>query len=154
MAPTPAATATSALTPFFNPGAIEHFTDPEHSLAVLHDLFPAEVCFSATPLPPADGHGGAQAANITLPKCRVLISPDAVYVFADGPRGPVLAFYDELDPAAPPVQTATKGYDLTPANPGTHSVSAVSVEPTNRCGCGSRLRGYRPFGRISYIPSS
>lgn len=134
-------------TPFFDPGATEHFTDPARTVAVLRDLFPAEVTFYAN----TDAHPGASASAITLPKCRTLISPDEVYVFTDGPRGPVLAFYDTI--TEPPTSTPTKGYVLNPANPYQTDVSSIQVEPTNRCGCGSRLRGYRPFGRISYIPS-
>ncbi len=143
------ADAPPALTPFFNPGAQESFSDPTRILAVHYDLFPAEVHFQAD----LTNHPGATASAIMLPKCRVLISPDAVYVFTDGPRGPVLAFYDTLAPDNSLAQTPTKGYLLTPASPTLTDVSAISVEPTNRCGCGSRLRGYRPFGRISYVPT-
>jgi hypothetical protein len=132
--------------PAFTPHEQEHFSDPATTFAARHDLFPAEVCFVAD----TDSHPGATAADIMLPKCRVLIGVSEVYVFTDGPRGPVLAFYDELAEVSGDART---GFAITPANPGIHAVRSLTVAPTNRCGCGSRLRGFRPFGRISYVPA-
>jgi len=130
------------LQPRFTPNDQERFSDPERTVGVLHDLFPAEV--TAQPIL------GATAADVVLAKCRVLIAPDAVYVFTDGPRGPILAFFDQTASFTGSLQT---GFTLTPANPGLHQVQSLTAAPTGRCGCGSRLRSFRPFGRISYIPS-
>lgn len=134
------------LTPRFTPHSQEHFSEPGLTVQARLDLFPSEVTFTTT--------SEAGASALQLPKCRTIVTPTEVFVFTDGPRGPVLAFYDGLAPGTQPEPTPTKGYLLTPDNPGTHQVTQISVEPTNRCGCGSRLRGYRPFGRISYVPST
>ena len=141
---TPTAAPDSGLQPRFTPNDQERFSDPERTVGVLHDLFPAEVSFRAATIP------GATAADVVLAKCRVLIAPDAVYVFTDGPRGPILAFFDQTASFTGSLQT---GFTLTPANPGLHQVQSLTAAPTGRCGCGSRLRSFRPFGRISYIPS-
>lgn len=116
------------------------FSRPDITLAVRHDLFPAEVTFT-----PAH-----EAAAITMPKCRVLVTLDAVFVFTDGPRGPSLVFYDRLDDIDGANAT---GFTFVPSTPAVHDVATVAALPTNRCGCGSRLRGARLFGRISYVPS-
>lgn len=134
--------------PAFTPHAQERWETQPSSYGVRHDLFPAEVSFLDL-----DG-----TAAMTLPKCRVLIGVSDVYVFIDGPRGPVLAFYDELTPDGPDGEVAvhgdrTSGFEVLPLNIVATGVSHITVRPTNACGCGSRLRGFRPFGRLSYIPS-
>ncbi len=121
------------------------------SIKTLHDLFPAEVSFTG---PDGSQPGALPSAVMTLPKCRVLIGLDSVYVFIDGPRGPVLAFYDDL-PADAAAYTGdlVSGFVVTPPSSASTGIGSLTVRPTNACGCGSRLRGFRPFGRISYVPS-
>ena len=133
------------LSPLFLPNAEEHFTSPEDAVTVWHDLFPAEVTFTITPV----GDPDAGATALTLPKCRVLIGPSGAFVFIDAPRGPALAFFDTISPGSLAGEWRA-GYDLTPAT--LLDIENVEIRPTNRCGCGSRLRGYRPFGRISFSP--
>lgn len=133
------------LEPFFLPHAEEAFSAPETTVSVWHDLFPAEVSFTISPV----GSPDASTSQLTLPKCRVLIGPEGVFVFIDAPRGPALAFYDTVAEGSLSGEWRT-GYDLAPAT--LLDIESVQIRPTNRCGCGSRLRGYRPFGRISYAP--
>lgn len=146
--PAPHLLPTPPFTPAFTPHEQERFSppDPNAAYGVRFDLFPAEVSF----LPPATD--GAPSALMTFPKCRVLIGTESVYVFIDGPRGPVCAFVDHYD-----AETLTGdlpvGFELDPASPDLTGVGHLSIRPTNACGCGSRLRGFRPFGRLSYIPS-
>lgn len=131
--------------PTYAPHAVDHYTDPAASVEVWYDLFPSEVAFVS--FDPATG-----PSELTLPKCRTLIGPSGVYVFTDGPRGPVLAFYDAIDPNLLRGALST-GFDVVPVSPGITGVTDVRIRPTSACGCGSRLRGYRPFGRIAHRPT-
>ena len=142
---TPTTSPAPTPVPAFTPHQQERWESPQSSYAVRHDLFPAEVAFT--------GPGGLSV--MTLPKCRVLIGVDSVYVFIDGPRGPVIAFYDELpaDPADAYTGDLMTGFTVLPSHPEQTGVITFTVRPTNACGCGSRLRGFRPFGRLSYVPS-
>ncbi len=106
----------------FDPGATEPYRNPDIRFAARNDLFPAEVSVN----------------GITFAKTRVLIGAEDIYVFSDGPRGPVLVFYDRLDDLDLPTVVTTQ--------------TTLTVTPTNGCGCGSRLRGFRPFGALTYLP--
>lgn len=146
--------AETLLAPVFSPHEQEKFSSPA-SYAVRFDLFPAEVSFTG----PADPTTGAATAVMTMPKCRVLIGEADMYVFIDGPRGPVLVFYD-LVSDTPDAVTGTNvlgdlqtGFTITPSSPELTGIATVTARPTNGCGCGSRLRGFRPFGVLRYIPS-
>lgn len=112
----------------FDPGATEPYRNPDLRVAARRDLFPAEVTVTIPDTP----------AAVTFPKTRVIIGAEDIYVFSDGPRGPVLVFYDRLDDIDLPTVVT--------------SDTTLTVTPTNGCGCGSRLRGFRPFGALTYLP--
>lgn len=104
------------------------------------DLFPCRV-FTTTDLTDPSAH-----RDLLFDRCRVLITMDAVLVFIDAPDGPALAMsarLDDLDPTS----SRRAGFRLTLSNPTltpTNSPNLIVVRD-NHCGCGSRLRAFRPF---------
>jgi hypothetical protein len=118
----------------FAPGETDPYRNPELAFAARRDLFPAEVTVTVTPTATAP-----TTTAVTFAKTRVIIGAEDIYVFSDGPRGPVLVFYDRMDDLDLPTVTTTE--------------ATLTVTPTNGCGCGSRLRGFRPFGSLTYLPT-
>jgi hypothetical protein len=90
------------------------------------DVYPAGVTFSF--------------GEHSYPRARAMVTTDRVIVLVEGggPSG-VSVLYDE------------RLEDVTGDNRQVVATTAdgdVTITRQNGCGCGSRLRGYRPFGRM------
>lgn len=110
---------------------------------IREDSFPATVVITAadfeTPVeelrsrPPTKG---AAALSIT----RVVVSSDRVYIATDAVAGPELVFSEGIDPATHFKGTTTQDSYVT-----TLTGKKIAWRKDTACGCGSRLRSWRPF---------
>lgn len=89
------------------------------------DLFPASAVVKTS-----DG-------EVSYPNARVIVTQDQAFVFTDSPTGPKQAWVGRLDEFD---GRNTIGYTATLADE-----SVISFRRSGGCGCGSRLRGFRPF---------
>lgn len=93
------------------------------------DLFPANVTRVGTAGPYTN-------------RARVIITDQDFYVFLDAPGGPVCDVSGVLYDAS---GTNRTGYSVS-LDDGTE----YSVSRSTNCGCGSLLRGFRPFPGVPY----
>lgn len=94
------------------------------------DVFPAVVAVPS-PLPSGAGAGGF------LDPTRVIITDERIYVYMDSMNGPQAVIDETL-------------YDFSGNNSLGWTVTSDEgtvyyVKRSSGCGCGSRLRGFRPF---------
>ena len=119
--------------------------------SVLHDVFPATVVLTAGDFPievqdlrsqpPTKG-----AAPIAT--ARVVVATDRVIIARDSGSGPVVVFSEAIDPTQfvkTPDPRTTDSY-LT-----TISGKKIAYRKDSTCGCGSRLKSWRPFANMSSI---
>lgn len=87
------------------------------------DMFPAVVTLE-------DG--------TTFDPCRAVVTDESLYVFVDGSPTPYLEFKAEL-------------YDYQPVSRTSYKVitddeqATIYINKRAGCGCGNKLRGFRPF---------
>lgn len=93
------------------------------------DLFPAYVTRPGEAQPFSD-------------RVRVIVGDQDFYIFSDSPTGPVCDITEVLYDAT---GTPADGYHLIAEDGGDYF-----VRRSTNCGCGSRLRGYRPFPGVPY----
>jgi len=112
--------------------------DTQTQVSIIYDLFPSTV--------EVNGEYREKLRTIF-----VYAPTPTLYVFSDGPQGPGLLFSAPYDPNLIFGDSKT-GFDVyagvSPANPTIASV--VSVRPYANCGCGSKLRGLRPFSTMRH----
>jgi hypothetical protein len=94
------------------------------AVAVRADVFPAEVTFSFM--------GKRQS------KARAILTADSVLVLTDGTTGPVVLYENRLEDVQFTSRTSVTA---------TTADGEVTITRGGGCGCGSRLRSYRPFAR-------
>lgn len=83
--------------------------------------------------------GEAPRGSRFLDRCRVVIVRDQVMVALDSPEGPQLVFREKLVEA----QHVEKISYVR-----TESGKILAFTKDENCGCGSRLRGWNPYGNI------
>lgn len=109
-----------------------------YSPSIYLDLFPSRVT-----LP-----------NALYSKARTILTHDTLFVFIDSPSGPAAALAVPYSPNHIYGSSRT-GFDfyaaLDPASPTIASV--VSVRPEQGCGCGTRLKAFRPFSTLRQSPA-
>ena len=106
---------------------------PDQPVAARLNLFPARV--ETTDL---DGN------PVTYDPSRCVVTSDSVYVWMDSKSRaaePSLVFADRYEEVQ---GRNTTGWTLTLADG-----SFAHVRRSSGCGCGSRLRGFRPFPRLT-----
>jgi len=94
------------------------------------DLFPA----SAT----------LDSGKIYVPS-RVIVTDDSLYVYMDAPGGPAEVYSARMDDFS---GRRTTGYTVV-----TDEGVSVALARAGGCGCGSRLRGFRPFAGVPQVSS-
>jgi hypothetical protein len=87
--------------------------------------------------PPTPG-----AATLTI--TRVIVTHDTVMVLVDDVAGPKVVFQEKIDP-----KTHYKGSIHVDSYVTTVSGKKLAWRKDAACGCGSRLRSFRPFKHIS-----
>lgn len=114
---------------------------------IREDVFPATLVVTAedfdTPVeqlqsrPPTPG-----AANLAI--TRVVVTQDRVMVAIDDASGPKVVFSENIHP-----ETHFKGNTEVDSYVTTLSGKKLAWRKDSACGCGSRLRSWRPFKHMS-----
>ena len=116
---------------------------------IKQDTFPATVALSAadfavpieemTSRPPTPG-----AAPIAT--ARVVITEDRIMIAKDTPQGPLVVFSEKIDPL-----THFKASDSSQKDSYVTTVTGKRIvwRKDSSCGCGSRLRTWRPYKHLS-----
>jgi hypothetical protein len=114
---------------------------------IREDTFPATLVVTAADFEtPAEGltsrppTPGAAYLAIT----RVIVTHDVVMVLVDDVAGPKVVFQEKID-----TSTHYKGSIHTDSYVTTVSGKKLAWRKDASCGCGSRLRSFRPFKYIS-----
>lgn len=84
-------------------------------------------------------YGNAPEGSRYLDRCRIVILGKNVLVAVDSPSGPQLVFREEV---AETRQVEKMWYVKT------ISGKILAFRKDDNCGCGSRLRGWNPYGNI------
>lgn len=99
---------------------VDH-TPEDRTVALRSDVFPANVTFSF--------------ATHNYPKVRSIVTADEIIVLVDGAYAPAVLYRGYLEDVvgnqAQVVATTSDG--------------EITISRAQGCGCGSRLRSYRPF---------
>lgn len=116
---------------------------------ILEDTFPATVVITTadfeTPIeelksrPPTAG-----AAQV--PIARVSVSHDRIWVVKDDVSGPMVVFSEEIDP-----RSHYRGSVHVDSYITTVSGKKIAWRKDTACGCGSRLRSWRPYKTMGSI---
>lgn len=114
---------------------------------IREDTFPATIVIAAADFDyPEEGFSSRPPTPgaAFLPITRVIVSGDRVLVLKDDVAGPVRVFEEDIDPA-----TYYKGSLYLDSYVTTKSGKRLSWRKDQHCGCGSRLRSYRPYNTMS-----
>ena len=104
--------------------------EPQPNPGIREDLFPAAVRDAVT-------------GEVILDPARVVMSADWVYVFADAPQGVVCVLYQQIYEIE---GDRWDGFAITLVQSGTSDPgNTLIVTRSPGCGCGSRLKTFRPF---------
>ena len=83
--------------------------------------------------------GDAPKGTRKLDRCRVVLIDDVLIVAEDSPEGPKVVFRE---------RATSFSHEGKNSNVLTASGKIIAVSKDDNCGCGSRLRGWNPFGSI------
>lgn len=128
-------------------------------MKVLHDIFPAIISMTKhTPTDEAPLSSRSPSPLLrahTVDRARVIVTTDRIIVAVDSPEGPTVIFNQAYDPQSArrePTDNKTTELFLTTTpsatNPDDQPIY-VAYSRYQDCACGSRLRGWNPFGRLS-----
>jgi len=119
--------------------------------SVVHDVFPATVVITNADFPTPVGELRSQpptknAAYIAI--ARVVVTSEHIIVARDSQAGPVVVFREAIDPTLlyKTSDPRTKDSYVT-----TLSGKKIAYRKETSCGCGSRLKSWRPFSIMSSI---
>lgn len=103
-------------------------------------LVPAEHETDASDLNPA----AVVPGGVNLNTVKIVVAQGRVFIGKDESAGPVTIFAEEVDPTSVHIDR-DKGY-LT-----TTSGRKLAWIKDNACGCGSRLRSWRPYRNVGSV---
>lgn len=110
---------------------------------IREDTFPATIVITAADFPVAVNDLKSRPPTegaASLPITRVVVSANRVLVLTDSPTGPQRVFEEDIDP-----DSHYKGSMYIDSYVTTVSGKKLAWRKDASCGCGSRLRSYRPF---------
>jgi len=81
--------------------------------------------------------GDAPSGTRKLDRCRAVVIDKTLFVAVDSPTGPDLVFREKV---------VEQNHEKTLSHLKTESGKIIVITKDNNCGCGSRLRGWNPFG--------
>lgn len=102
-------------------------------MQVINDIFPAVVTVHPSPEEPP----------FKIINARIVISNTRLIVATDQPEGPMVVYTEDID-AADLVRIERNQYEIEAT-----SGRKISWIKDSSCGCGSRLRTWRPFGYLT-----
>ena len=117
--------------------------------SVLIDMFPATVALSYAdfPTPIEDMRSSPPTAGAaSFGTARVVVTNDRIIIARDAGSGPVVVFSEGIDPANVVKRPREKDSYVT-----TLSGKKVVFRKDSACGCGSRLKTWRPFKTMSSV---
>lgn len=121
--------------------------------SVVQDVFPATVAITQADFPVAVEDLRSQPPTkgaASLDTCRVVIATDRIIIARDGGKGPIVVFSEGID-----ISQFHKAADPRTQDSYVTTLSGkkVAFRKDSSCGCGSRLRSWRPFGTNSAVSS-
>lgn len=135
------------------------YEQPADSPPLRDDLFPARV-FSfprrvtgaGAPKPdPTSASWVPDGAELLLQPARVLLSATHLWIFQDSPDGPALHTHAALDDLEGDRRQGFR-VTITPSATNPHpEYTDLVITRYAHCGCGSRLRSFRPFRSMRLI---
>jgi hypothetical protein len=75
-----------------------------------------------------------------LDRCRAVVLNETLMIVVDSPTGPTLVFREKV---------TEQFHDKNVTKLRTQSNKVVIIKKDDNCGCGSRLRGWSPYGNIA-----
>lgn len=138
------------------------YAQPENSPALRDDLFPAQVyvphpdtdLLTLDPPPPTATNWVPTGAELLFRPARVLFSATHLWIFEDSPDGPRLHTHAALDDIQ---GTRRQGFRVVLAPSASNpepSPAQMIITRYAHCGCGSRLRSFRPFAHMRLLSDS
>ncbi len=110
---------------------------------IREDTFPATLVVTApdfeTPVEELKSHPPTPGAA-SLDTTRVVLTADRIVIAKDDIRGPQIVFSEQIDP-----DSYVKGTSTTDSYVTTVTGKKLAWRKDAACGCGSRLRSWRPF---------
>lgn len=128
-------------------------------MRVLQDVFPAVVSMTTTePTPEAPLTAANPASSLNarrLDRARVITTDERIIVAMDSPEGPVIVFNQAYDQDTVHIGKGRSSDSTltTLLQEGANQIY-VAYRKSEDCSCGSRLRGWRPFGSTYSVTSS
>lgn len=117
--------------------------------SIIADVFPATVALAQadfevpieelTSAPPTPG-------TIQINTSRVVLSQTRIVIGKDAPGGPQIVFSEEIVPGSYHKSPHSRDSFVT-----TVSGKKIAFRKDSSCGCGSRLRSWRPFGNTGSV---
>lgn len=117
--------------------------------SILLDVFPATVALSHADfaIPIEDMRSSPPTAGAaSFGTARVVITNDRIIIARDAGSGPIVVFSEGIDPAQ-----LQKNPSQVDSYVTTLSGKKVVFRKDSACGCGSRLKTWRPFKTMSSV---
>ena len=126
---------------------------------VIHDIFPAVISMTTTePTPEAPLYAANPSTVLNarrLDRARVVTTEDRIIIAVDAPEGPLVIFNQPYDQStAKIVKSRTVDSTLVTLDTDSSSPVYIAYRKSEDCSCGSRLRGWRPFGNTYSVTSN
>lgn len=118
---------------------------------ILHDVFPATVALTAADFPTAVGDLRSQPPTpgaAALGTTRVVVTSDRIIIAQDKGTGPVVVFSEGIDPNFLYKAASPRNQDSYVT---TLSGKKIAYRKDSSCGCGSRLKSWRPFKTMGSV---
>ena len=128
-------------------------------MRVIQDIFPAVVSMTSTePTPEAPLTASNPATTLNarrLDRARVITTDERIIVAMDSPEGPVIVFNQAYDQETAHIAKG-KTADSTMVTLYQEDANQIYIayRKSEDCSCGSRLRGWRPFGSTYSVTSN
>lgn len=124
-------------------------------MRILQDIFPAVISMTRTKPgdnSPLTAKNPATSLNAhKVDRARVIVTDERIIVAVDSPEGPTVIFNQAYDPdTAERSKNRNNDSFLTTK---TEEPIYVAYSRYDDCSCGSRLRGWNPFGRLTTTAS-
>lgn len=128
-------------------------------MRIIHDIFPAVISMTTT-APTENAPLTAKSPATTLnakkvDRSRIIVTDERVIIAVDSPEGPTVIFNQAYDQSTANLNRNRNNdsyLTVTPEEPSKPVYIAYSRY--DDCSCGSRLRGWSPFGSLTATSST